>query len=279
MRRDTIFYQIFQQFPELLFDLLPNPPANQDGYTFDSVEVKETSFRIDGIFRPPNHQGTVFFTEVQFQRDDLLYERLNSEASIYTYRHHDTFNDWQAIAIYPDRHTEQPSTKVPQELFASGRIQPIYLDQLGQTNHLPLSLLGLTLLEGETAIAEAQRLLAQAKRIAASNAIMDMIATIMVYKFTTISRDEVYKMLNYTLDELKQTRFYQEVSEEGREEGREEERRSLIWHMLNRKLGNIDRTLKTQFDRLTIGQVTDLGDALFNFDNSADLAAWLEANT
>jgi predicted transposase/invertase (TIGR01784 family) len=275
MRRDTIFYQIFQQFPELLFDLLPNPPANQSGYTFDSVEVKETSFRIDGIFCPPNPQGIVFFTEVQFQRDNLLYERLNSEASIYTYRHHDTFNDWQAIAIYPDRHTEQVSTKVPPELFATGRIQRIYLNELGQTDHLPLSLLGLTLLEGDAAITEARSLLTQAKRIAASNAIMDMIATIMVYKFTTISRDEVYKMLNYTLDELKQTRFYQEVSAEEREL----ERRSLIWHMLNRKLGPIPTTLQTQFDRLTIGQVTAVGDALFNFDSSADLAAWLEANT
>jgi predicted transposase/invertase (TIGR01784 family) len=275
MRRDTIFYQIFQQFPGLLFDLLPTPVLNPSGYTFDSVEVKETSFRIDGIFRPPNNNGTIFFAEVQFQRDDRLYERLNSEASIYIYRHYDTFQDWQAIAIYPDRHTEQASTKVPPELFASGRIQAIYLNELGQTDQLPLSLLNLTLLEGDAAITEARSLLTQAKRIEASNAIIDMIATIMVYKFTTISRDEVYKMLNYTLDEFKQTRFYQEVSAEEREL----ERRSLIWHMLNRKLGNISSSLQTQFDGLPIGQVTALGDALFNFDSSADLAAWLETNS
>jgi predicted transposase YdaD len=103
---------------------------------------------------------------------------------------------------------------------------------------------------------------------------MDMIATIMVYKFTTISRDEVYKMLNYTLDELKQTRFYQEVSAEGREE----ERRSLIWHMLNQKLGNIPSPLQTQFDGLAIDQVSTLGDALFQFDTIADLAAWFDTN-
>jgi predicted transposase YdaD len=51
MKRDTIFYQIFQQSPSLLFDLLPVPIVDKRGYIFDSVEVKETAFRIDGVLR------------------------------------------------------------------------------------------------------------------------------------------------------------------------------------------------------------------------------------
>jgi predicted transposase YdaD len=66
MRRDTIFYQLFVQSPALLFDLVPNPPANTAGYTFNSVEVKETSFRIDGVFLPPDPSENVYFCEVQF---------------------------------------------------------------------------------------------------------------------------------------------------------------------------------------------------------------------
>jgi predicted transposase YdaD len=54
MKHDTIFYQIFQQSPNLLFNLLPELIAPKDGYTFDSVEVKETSFRIDGVLTPPD---------------------------------------------------------------------------------------------------------------------------------------------------------------------------------------------------------------------------------
>jgi predicted transposase YdaD len=46
MRRDSIFYQLFLQSPTLLFELLPQPPDRANEYTFDSVEVKETSFRI-----------------------------------------------------------------------------------------------------------------------------------------------------------------------------------------------------------------------------------------
>jgi predicted transposase/invertase (TIGR01784 family) len=72
MRRDTIFYQLFQQAPTLLFDLLPEIPNRADEYLFDSVEVKETSFRIDGVFIPPDADGIIYFCEIQFQPDELL---------------------------------------------------------------------------------------------------------------------------------------------------------------------------------------------------------------
>lgn len=41
IRRDSIFYKLFQQSPSLLFELLTNPPSNEDEYRFDSVAVKE----------------------------------------------------------------------------------------------------------------------------------------------------------------------------------------------------------------------------------------------
>ena len=47
MRRDTIFYKLFQQYPSLLFELLTNPPENGSEYRFDSVAVKEPKFEID----------------------------------------------------------------------------------------------------------------------------------------------------------------------------------------------------------------------------------------
>lgn len=63
MRRDSIFYKIFQQYPALLFTLLTNPPENAWKYKFDSVAVKEPRFEIDGVFLPPDEEspGTVYF--------------------------------------------------------------------------------------------------------------------------------------------------------------------------------------------------------------------------
>jgi predicted transposase/invertase (TIGR01784 family) len=51
--------------------------------------------------------------------------------------------------------------------------------------------------------------------------IIELITTIAVYKFANLGRAEVEAMLGITLEE---TRFYQEVKEEGRSEGRDQGR-------------------------------------------------------
>ncbi|BAZ81669.1 type I site-specific deoxyribonuclease, HsdR family protein [Sphaerospermopsis kisseleviana NIES-73] len=103
MRRDSIFYKLFQQYPSVLFQLLDKPPKNADAYRFDSVAVKEPKFEIDGVFLPPENQspGTVYFCEVQFQRDEQLYERVFAESHLYFYRNRSRFSDWQGVIIYP----------------------------------------------------------------------------------------------------------------------------------------------------------------------------------
>lgn len=74
MKRDSIYYQIFKRFPALLFALLDDPPAQANDYRFESIEVKETAFRIDGVFLPPpeTRPRIIFFAEVQCQKDELL---------------------------------------------------------------------------------------------------------------------------------------------------------------------------------------------------------------
>jgi predicted transposase/invertase (TIGR01784 family) len=126
MRRDTIFYQLFQQSPTLLFELFPQPPANAAQYTFEAVEAKETGFRMDGVFLPPDRAGIVYFSEAQFQKDETLSERMVSEISIYVYRNRDRLSDWQAVVIYPTRSIEQSNTGMVSELLASGRILRVF---------------------------------------------------------------------------------------------------------------------------------------------------------
>ena len=81
---------------------------------------------MDGVFVPPNPFGTVYFCEVQFQPDELLYERMLSEISIYIYRHRNLFANWRAIAIYPSRSLEQSDRNVVIDMLASGRIVRVY---------------------------------------------------------------------------------------------------------------------------------------------------------
>ncbi len=74
MRRDAIFYQIFQRFPGLFFELIGQTVPQMDNYRFESVEVKELSFRIDKVFLPPEDAKSkvLFFAEVQFQKHQSL---------------------------------------------------------------------------------------------------------------------------------------------------------------------------------------------------------------
>ena len=259
-----------------MFDLLPTPPPDTQGYRFESIEVKETSFRIDGVLIPPNDNGLVLFSEVQMQPDPKLYERLFSEIGIYTYRHTESFDDWQAIVIYPTRKIEQTLTKVPHELFDSGRILPIYLDELGAIESLPLNigLLVLTILEGEEAIAQAKIMMARAKRLGAGDAIMEMVSTIISYKFTMFTRDQVSTMLNYTLDEFKQTRYYQDIRDEEWQDALQE----TALMQLDRKLGQVSLNNKATVQSLTYDRLQQLTLALLDFKTSQDLENWLKIN-
>lgn len=285
MRRDTIFFQLFQQFPTLLFELVPQPPDRADEYIFDSIEVKETSFRIDGVFIPPDATGIVYVCEVQFQLDPLLYERLVSEISIYIYRNRERFANWQAIVIYPSKSIEQSRLGTVEELLASGRIIRVYLDELvaGEELSVGLGLMVLTTLEGDLATAEARRLIGQAQ---GSRDIINLVSTIFLYKFNNLSRDEVDLMLGI---ELQQTRVYREAMAEGevlglergkvegRTEGKAEGERALVLKLLNRRLGRISTKLQKRVDDLSLEKVELLGEALLDFTGVVDLERFLDS--
>jgi predicted transposase/invertase (TIGR01784 family) len=281
MRRDTIFYQLFLQSPALLFDLIPNPPANIAGYTFDSVEVKETSFRIDGVFLPPENSGNVYFCEVQFQKDNLFYERFNSEIGIYTYRYREKFHDWRAVVIYPSRSVEQEQLAIISEFLASGRITRIYLDELSTVDSLPigLELMLLTTLEDDRAVSTAKMLIKRSEQLPDSRAIIEMISTIMVYRFTNLTRTEVEAMIGIT---LQQTRVYQDAKAEGKaegmNEGRQAEGQSLILRLLSRRFGTVSSEVNAAVIALPLVKLEDLGEALLDFKEINDLINWLEIN-
>ncbi len=105
-----------------------------------------------------------------------------------------------------------------------------------------------------------------------SRAIMDMISTIVVYKFTNLSRQEVDAMLGVRVQE---TRVYQEA----REEGREQEARSLILRQLNRRMGELSALVKQRIETLALPQLENLSVALIDFVTITDLETWLDTQS
>jgi predicted transposase/invertase (TIGR01784 family) len=291
MRRDTIFYRLFSQAPELLFELLDDPPANAADYRFNSVGVKEPKFEIDGVFLPPqtDRPGVVFYCEVQFQKDPCLYERLFGESFLHFYRNRSSFSDWRAVVIYPSRSIEQIDQTPYSDLLDGPRVDRIYLNKLGNIEDLPIdvALMVLTTSGPGQAPAQAKALadrtqsaeLPESKR----QGIIEILTAIMVYKFTTLTRQEVEAMLGLTT--LQETRFYQDAKSEGREEGREEGeqigetrgQRSLTQCLLERKVGVLSQPAIQRIAALSSPQIEALAIALLDFTQLPDLDAWLQS--
>ncbi|WNC86242.1 Rpn family recombination-promoting nuclease/putative transposase [Thermosynechococcus sp. QKsg1] len=284
MRRDSLFYQLFAQLPQTLFDLLGREAPQ--GYRFESVELKQTAFRVDGVFMPPDPSGIVYFCEVQFQRDNSFYERFFAEIFLYLRLYRHTFSDWQAVVIYPHRQAEQVSFDPYEVLVNSHRLRRVYLNELGSLEALPLSLalMQLTVLP-EAEMPTAARLLAERTRTEAvrPEVIIELITTIVLYKFTELSREEVLRMLGFTTDELKRTRFYQEVYAEAREDGLQQGLQQgetlVVLRQLRRRFGELPAGLEERIRQLPVHQIEALAEALLDFTTLEEVFAWLEHST
>jgi predicted transposase/invertase (TIGR01784 family) len=225
VRTDAIFYTIFQRSPELIFEFIEPRITSTTNYRFESVEVKEPTFRIDGVFLPPQDTSPriVIFAEVQFQPDELLYHRFFAESQLYMYRNAFLQDDWYGVIIFPSRNLEPKNTTIHQPQLESDKVRRIYLDELDDSTEqsIGISLMQLTIASENQVVESAKRLIERVKQEQIStlprNDLFDIITTIAVYKFSNLSREQVEAMLGIKLEE---TRVYREAKEEGREEGR-----------------------------------------------------------
>ncbi|MBW4477119.1 MAG: Rpn family recombination-promoting nuclease/putative transposase [Tolypothrix brevis GSE-NOS-MK-07-07A] len=231
MKTDSIFYRLFQEFPSIFFELIGEPPEEANLYQFSSVEVKQTAFRIDGVFLPTQtEENPIYFVEVQFQPDSEIYSRLFAEICLYL-RQNKPKNDWFAAVIYPTRSVDTGNIKHYREFFSSQRVTRIYLDELGEATSLPIGIATIKLVieDEERAIALARELIDRVTQSVgggiSQQQLLQLIETIIVYKFPRMTREEIQAM--FSLSELKQTRFYQDAFTEGREEGKLEGKREL----------------------------------------------------
>jgi predicted transposase YdaD len=68
VKTDSIWYRLFKTFPGIFFELLGQSPTAAENYEFASVEVKQTAFRIDGVFLPKSNPSDqpIYFSKFQF---------------------------------------------------------------------------------------------------------------------------------------------------------------------------------------------------------------------
>jgi predicted transposase/invertase (TIGR01784 family) len=113
-------------------------------------------------------------------------------------------------------------------LLLNNQVIIVYLDELSNRSEpsLPIGMVQLVVENSESAVERTRRLLELAQRQLEDEAtrrkVIELIESVLVYKFTNLSREEIEAM--FSLSDLKQTRFYQEAKAEGRQEGKLEGR-------------------------------------------------------
>jgi len=216
----------------------------------------------------------IFDSHRQLMKTDTIFYSLFQEFPSFFFELIDRPPDEAAAYEFTSREIKQlafridglflPTTEAPekpfylaefQELLTSQRVQRIYLDELPEAadRSLGVKIVKLVIEPAETAAEQARQSIAMARQQLSDPTVLrdliSLIETIIVYKLPQKSREEIAAMLN--LSELRQTRFYQEVKQEGLEEGLEQGEQQA-------KLEAIRRMIAFGMNLETIAQLLDL---------------------
>lgn len=264
MKTDALFYQLFQEFPYIFFELIGKSNTPRDAYQFVAPEIKQRSFRLDGIFIPTEEliDYPLYFVEVQFYKEEEFYDRLFPSIFLYFGQYRPLNLNWYAIVIFDSR-TNDPKIPSRYQGLVTQNLQRIYLDEIGTVTELSMGL-GILKLIVETPQASsdvARTLLERAKNeiedLVTQKQVIELIEAIVIHKFPQLSRQEIQAMLR--LEDIKQTRFYQETFEEGLEQGLEQgklEQKLAMIPLLAQRGFSLDEIVELiQLDRETVTQV------------------------
>ncbi|MBB1073111.1 DUF2887 domain-containing protein [Rhodoferax sp. 4810] len=281
MRTDTLFYRLFQDWPGLVLELAGLDPT-LPGYQLQATEIKQTSFRLDGVLIPPEEQPDlpIVFIETQFQYDPDFHARWLAQLLLYLYRH-PTLREWRAVTLFLSRKTEHGSQQCDpkpayQWLLTHPWVKRVYLDEeVAKSDLTPgLRLLNLLLTPPNQAVDFAKRLLteptAPVTGMPNKQVLASWIETVLVYKLKHLSREEIRIMLELVDVDLKQTRFYQEVFKEGMEEGIEKSR-TILTKQLRRRFGDLPNWAMTRLEQANTEQLEVWAEQIFDAESVAAL--------
>jgi len=109
--------------------------------------------------------------------------------------------------------------------------------------------------------------------------VVNFIETVLVYKFPKLTREEIEKM--FTLDDLRQTRIYQDAQQEcleiGLQRGKKVEAEQLILRLLRKRFKNLTNSQVEYISALDLEQLENLGEAFLDFSDPTNLDEWLDS--
>ncbi|MEC4812724.1 MAG: Rpn family recombination-promoting nuclease/putative transposase [Scytonema sp. PMC 1069.18] len=217
MKTDILFYELIQELPQVFFELIGKPDTDPNIYEFTALEIKQQSFRLDGLFSPLEgfDNEPLYFVELQTYTDEEFYERLFGEIFVYFRQYKPINSEWYAIVIY-DRRSHESPPHARYQVLMDNHVRRIYLNELSRETEDSVGV-GITKLFVETpkkTPALAQKLVSQARDELTDESlkqkVLAFIQSVIVYKFPNLTLEEIQDMMNLGED-IEKTGYYQSV--------------------------------------------------------------------
>lgn len=235
MHTDSWFYRFLKAWPAGFFGLLGLPASVAERYTFDSVELKKSGWRIDGVMRPKDPSDP--FYVIEFQAYDLATFYANLFCKVFGFLElNDPAQDWRAVAIFLERSLEPDHLGPYEDLLNSARVRRVYLDELSPGNDPPLALGIWQLVSApEDRIKQLlPNLIDKARNELSdrtlSTKVIELVQEILLRRFVNLNQQELMRMVK--LHDLRESKAVQEVCELTRRESERETKKAIAKNLL-----------------------------------------------
>ncbi len=286
MRTDPLFYELFQTYPQIFFEIAQILPLCP--YRFESITVKTTEKRIDGVLEPTVEKQPIYFVEVQASPDPQIYWRVLRECSTY-FEQRPNLNDtlWYAYVIWLDKADDRGFKEAV--IYNEQKKQRIFsIDLIGVLKQLPTNSLALNVLsplivdneeEVRQNITTWVELIHQANLSPQAEQRLLMVMTQLIEeKFKILNYEELCEMLKLT--PFEETDSFIKAHQKKLQEDLQKDRIALLIKQVRRKYRSARSTLvklDANLRRLTLKDLEDLFVEFVDMVSLREINAWVNA--
>ena len=287
MITDQPIYQFLATGPEA-FRVLTGGLILQGPYRFSSITIKALERRIDGLFEPVGHNGTVYVLEYEGHAKDTATPWPNLITKVGLCGEQNPHRDVRGILIFAhsslDKH--RPKWMVKE---TEGPFQVVYLDKFvpewleRDPDNPYLAVLAPLVITAKKALRKkAPQLWGAIQKAPLKPETRETLAEILAFlffeRFDKLDRAEVWAMFN-ALTPLKETRAYREILAEGVAEGvikgeargmargKAEGKADDLKRLLTRRFGTLPDWAAQRIEGASIEQLDAWLDGIFDADS------------
>ena len=277
MKTDALFYELFQAAPQTFFELMQiTPPCP---YRFESITVKASEKRMDGILEPTTAGEPIYFLEVQAFPDETIYWRVMREVATYFEQRSNLIDSrWQAVVLWLDK-DDDPGLKTLKLLGRMPKPNLLSSDLLASLQKLDNQALARNVLQPLLAKSEAEvtqnvvqwvETIRQTPNLntGTEEKLISVMSQLVEQKFRTLTYKELSHMLQLT--PLAETISGQELIQE--------QFMDVLVRQIRRKFTiseDLAEVVSVELEKLDVDSLKQLFDDIFDINAFEQLEQWI----